>query len=62
MICRLIDFTLMILQLLMFKVCGVIGISKIEFFNFSSTERVKLEPKDMGLIRVNNKNNLLIFY
>ena len=52
----------MILQLLMFKVCGVIGISKIEFFNFSSTERVKLEPKDMGLIRVNNKNNLLIFY
>ena len=25
----------------MFKVCGIIGISKIEFFNFSFTERVK---------------------
>ena len=25
----------------MLKVCGIIGISKIKFFNFSSTERVK---------------------
>ena len=25
----------------MFKICGIIGISKIEFFNFSSTKRVK---------------------
>ena len=25
----------------MFKVCGMIGISKIEFFNFSGSERVK---------------------
>ena len=23
------------------QVCGIIGISKIEFFNFSGTERVK---------------------
>ena len=36
MICRLIDFALVVLQLLMFKVCGIIGISKIEFFNFLS--------------------------
>ena len=41
MISRLIDFALVVLKLLMFKVCGIIGISKIEFFNFSGTERVK---------------------
>ena len=29
-----------VLELLMFKVCGIIGISKIKFFNFSSNERV----------------------
>ena len=42
MVCRLIDFALVVLQLLMFKVCGIIGISKIQFFNFSGNERVKL--------------------
>ena len=31
----------MVLKLLMFKICAIIGISEIEFFNFSSTERVK---------------------
>ena len=41
MVCRLIDFALAILELLMFKVCGIITISKIEFFNFSVNERVK---------------------
>ena len=41
MVCRLIDFPLVVLKLLMFKVCVIIGISKIEFFNFSGTERVK---------------------
>ena len=30
-ILRLIDFATVILQLLMFKVCGITGISKIEF-------------------------------
>ena len=40
-VCRLIDFVLMVLKLLMFKVCVIIDISKIEFFNFSGTERVK---------------------
>ena len=39
MVCRLIDFALVVLELLMFKVCGIIGISKIKFFNFSSNER-----------------------
>ena len=39
--CRLIDFALVVLELFMFKVCGIIGISKIKFFDFSGTERVK---------------------
>ena len=35
----------MALKLLMFKVCVVNGTSKIEFFNFSGTERVKQSQK-----------------
>ena len=35
------DFAIVVLYLLMFNVCGIIGIPKIEFFNFSGTERVK---------------------
>ena len=34
MVCRLIDFALVALKLLMFKVDEIIGIPKIEFFNF----------------------------
>ena len=41
MICRLIDFAVVILQLLMFEVCENIGILKIGFFIFSSNERAK---------------------
>ena len=41
MVCRLTDLTLVVLELLMFKVCGIINISKVEFFNFSGEERVK---------------------
>ena len=44
-VCRLIDFALVVLELLMFKVCGIIGISKIEFFNFPGNERVKQNKK-----------------
>ena len=40
MVCRLIDFALVVLKLLMFKVCEIIKISKIKFFNFLGTERV----------------------
>ena len=40
MVCRLIDFALAVLKLLMFKVFGITGISKIEFFSYSGTERV----------------------
>ena len=43
MVCRLIDFALVVLKLLMFKGRGIIGISKIEFFNFSGTERLKVK-------------------
>ena len=32
----------MVLKLLMFKVCGIIVISKIKFFNFTGNERVNL--------------------
>ena len=42
MICRLIDFALVVLKLLMLKVCAIIGISKIGFFNFSGKERVNM--------------------
>ena len=45
MVCRLIDFALVVLKLLMFKVCVIIGISKIEFFNLCGTERVKKNQK-----------------
>ena len=34
MICRLIDVALVVLKLLMFKVCVIIGISRIEFFRY----------------------------
>ena len=42
---RLIGFGLVVLKLRMFKVCGITGISKIEFFNFFRTERVKPSKK-----------------
>ena len=45
MIFKLANFALVVLQLLMFKACGYIGISKIVFFNFSETERVNYQGK-----------------
>ena len=39
MVSRVIDFSLLVLELL-FKSCGIIGISKIQIFNFSGNERV----------------------
>ena len=51
MLSRLIDFPLVVLKLLMFKVCVIIGISKIEFFNFSGTERVKEIKKKLKTIQ-----------
>ena len=45
MVCRLTDFALVVHKLVMFKVCGIIGTTKIEFSNISSTERVKQNEK-----------------
>ena len=42
---RLIHVALLVLKLLMFKCCRLIGISKIEIFNFSGTEKVKQNQK-----------------
>ena len=47
MISRLIDFALVVLNLLIFRVCGITGTSKIEIFNFSGTERVNNENKNL---------------
>ena len=48
MVCRLRDFALVVPKLLMFKVCVIIGISKIEFLNFSGTERIKQNKKKLN--------------
>ena len=41
----------------MFKVCGIIGFSKIKFFNFSSTERVKHNTNINKYINNTNKKS-----
>ena len=51
MVCRLVDFALVVLKLLIIKFCVIIGISKIEFFNFSGTERVKQNEKNVKTIQ-----------
>ena len=70
-VCRLIDFALVVLTFLMFKVCVVIGISKTKFFRFSSTQRVKENQKNIEAIQntlslkvnhfLSNINKFLIF-
>ena len=45
MLFRLIELALVVLKLLMLKVCVIIGISKIKFFNVSCIERVKQNKK-----------------
>ena len=76
MACGLIEFALVVLKLLMFKVCGIIGVSKIEFFYFSGTERVKQNQKNLKTIKKPSKlvskslfkhcqqslNNFLVFH
>ena len=49
MVCKLIDFALVVLKLLMFKVRRIIGASKIELFNFNSSERVKTKLRFGGI-------------
>ena len=50
MVWRLIDLALVILKLLKFKVYAIIGISKIEIFNFSGTDKDKQNPKNLKTI------------
>ena len=50
MVCRLVDFVLVVLKLFMFEDSGIIGISKNEFFNFSDTVRAKQNEKYLKTI------------
>ena len=49
-ICKLIYFPLVVLHLLVFKICGIIGILKFKIFNFSSTEKVRQNQKNSKVI------------
>ena len=40
----LIDFALVVIKLLIFKVWGIIGVSKMEFSNFFGNEKIKQNP------------------
>ena len=51
LVCRLIHSALVVLKLLMIKLCEIIGISKIEFFNFTSNERVKKNQNNLKTIQ-----------
>ena len=55
MISRLTYFTLAVLLLLIFKVCGIIGISKIEFFKVSGIEMVTQNQKKKEKKKENEK-------
>ena len=59
MISRLINFVLVVLSLLMFKVRGIIGIFKIEFFKFNGTKRVTQNKKIKAIW---NLLNLQLYY
>ena len=54
MVYRLIDFALVVLKLLINQVSVITGISKIEFFNFSGTERIKQSQKKKKKKIINN--------
>ena len=51
MVSKLIDLALGVLKLFMFKVSVIIVISKINFFSFSLTERVKQNQKKLETIQ-----------
>ena len=56
MVCRLIDFAVVVLELLVFKVCRITGISKIEFHIFpvlkglNKTKKIKNHSKPPRLV------------
>ena len=51
MVCRLIDFAYVVLELLIAKICGFVDISKIGFFNFSGNGSVKQYKKNSKTIK-----------
>ena len=55
MISRLTYFKLAVLLLLIFKVCGIIGMSKIEFFKVSGIEMVTQNQKKKEKKKENEK-------
>ena len=50
MISKFKYFALVFHELVMFKICGNNGISKIEFLNLAATERVKQNQKNLKTI------------
>lgn len=50
MLKTLIDFAVVVLELLIFKLYGIIRISKVEFLNFSGNERAKRNQKILKVI------------
>ena len=60
LVCRLIDFAIVVLKLLMFKVGGIFGISEVEFFNFCCTESVKENWKKKKKIKKHLKPPKLV--
>ena len=54
MVCRLKDFAVLILKLLMFKACGIISISKFDFCKFFGTEWVKQIQKNKKIKTIQN--------
>ena len=51
MVCKLITFAPAFLKLLMFEICGFIGISKINFFNFTGNQSVKQNQKKLKQVQ-----------
>ena len=45
MVWRLVDLAVVVLKLVLFNVCGIIGISKITLFSFSDCESVRKNAK-----------------
>ena len=65
MVCKLIDFALAVLKLLMLEICRTIHLTKIELSNISGTERVSnihkaSSPKTTSLL-LTYMLNFLIF-
>ena len=61
MVSKLIAFAPVVLKLLMFKVRGIIGMSKIDFFNFSGTKNVKQTLKNVKSLKTSEAFTSITF-